>query len=101
MNFKDVTDRLSAEQKKRLRDAGTKEELDELFTGEKTELTDDQLDEAAGGAGCFRPKNTGPECPTCGMPVSSTTGTCPYCGTPIPQEQNSALNDPHTTPSRV
>ena len=51
MNFRDITEHLSPEQKKRLKNAKTKEELDEVFTGEKMMLTDDQLGEVAGGAG--------------------------------------------------
>ena len=53
MNFQDITEHLSPEQKKRLKNAKTKEELDEVFTGEKMMLTDDQLGEVAGGAGSF------------------------------------------------
>lgn len=78
MNFKDITEHLSPEQKKRLKNAKTKEELDEVFTSEKMMLTDDQLGEVAGGAGgCFLPKHT---CARCGWTGYFKDSKCGVCG---------------------
>ena len=110
MNFKDITDRLSAQQKKKLKNAKTKEELDGIFTSEIMQLTDDQLGKVSGG-GCFVPlyylcedchtefiipahPATSRQCPGCGgyncqnvepgYRPYSPYGECDICGMPLP-----------------
>ena len=69
MEFSDLTNRLSEKQKEQLRNAKSKEDLDQLFTPDKMLLTEDQLDAVAGGGGCYKPGY----CPFCGS----------YCNTPF------------------
>ncbi len=93
MNISDLIGRLSAEQKQRLMQAKTQEDLNQLFTPDNVSLSDDQLDDVAGGIwGCFHPSAIEEdeneyerwECPTClrtGIPGT----TCGYCGNYIPE----------------
>ena len=89
MKFGDIANRLSEKQKQRLREAKTNEDLDSLFTAEKLELTEDQLDSVAGGS-CFLGDRchicwedmvfcTCPKCPICGESVKPGLKYCTAC----------------------
>ena len=91
MEFKDMTERLTEEQKKRLAEVKTEDDLKKLL------LEDEKLNKVAGGwfkrpsapGGCFRPEDRWVRewgwkddyCPECGTMISRDVTRCPKCGT--------------------
>ena len=85
MKYGDLINHLSEKQRERLRNAKSQEDLDALFTPDKTQLTEDQLDAVAGGnSQCWRTLSTDEEsdgsinCPNCGY--SAAPGETCVCG---------------------
>ena len=76
MEFKDITERLTEEQKKRLKEVKTEDDLKKLM------LEDEQLKEITGGAGgiigCFQPNET--TCACCRSHKIFNFGRCSDCG---------------------
>ena len=88
MELKDLTERLTEEQKKRLAEVKTEDDLKKLM------LEDEELNEVAGGwtyvykntpRGCFSARiwfrSSGDNnCYGCGAPLSREDKSCPKCG---------------------
>ena len=85
MELKDITERLSEEQKKRLAEVKTEDDLKKLL------IEDEELNKIAGGwyykqgPGCFSPRTYfrsygDNNCPKCGAPLTVMDYRCSNCG---------------------
>ena len=101
MNLNDVLDGLSEQQKQKLVEAKTKDELAGLAGLDAAQLSDGQLSGVSGGVigGCFNPfycgcscgwtgtACSGSPCPSCGARtyvIDEPMGLCPGCQSMVP-----------------